>query len=51
MAGMLCFELRVVRSGNGPHRLRYLAQKLRAGRAVALEFHGEDFGHAFGFAA
>ena len=48
---MLCFELRVVRFGNGPNRIRYLAQKLRAGRAVSLEFHGEDFGHSFSFAA
>ena len=51
MAGMLRLELRVVRSGNGPNRIRYLAQELRAGCPVALEFDGEYLGHAFSFAA
>ena len=48
---MLCFETLVVRSGNGANRIRYLAQKLRAGCAVAFEFDGEYFSHAFSFAA
>ena len=51
MAGMLCFELRVVRSGNGANCIRYLAQELRSGRSVAFEFDGEYLGHAFSFAA
>ena len=48
---MLRLELRVVRSGDGSHRIRYLAQELRAGRAVSLEFDGEYLGQPFGFAA
>ena len=51
MAGMLRLELRVVRSGDGSHHIRYLPKELRAGRAVALELHGEYLGQPFGFAA
>jgi len=48
---MLCFELRVVRSGNGANRVRYLPKQLFSTFAVPKELNWEDLGQPFGLAA
>ena len=48
---MLRFEPRVVCLRQLLNALGHVAQELGAGCPVAFEFHGEDFGQAFGLPA